>query len=128
VARVELGASDYGVNAYLSGTDSIILGITQRPGTNALAAAEGVKAELADAAKSFPEGLEYRIIWNPTEFISESMGAVQETLVELARGDHSDRRHSGLADRNVRSASGARILAQHIVDVRPGAGDRHCRR
>jgi len=82
VARVELGASDYGVNAYLSGTDSIILGITQRPGTNALAAAEGVKAELADAAKTFPKGLEYRIIWNPTEFISESMTAVQETLLE----------------------------------------------
>ena len=82
VARVELGASDYGVNAYLSGTDSIILGITQRPGTNALAASEGVKRELADAAKSFPKGLEYRIIWNPTEFISESMTAVQETLLE----------------------------------------------
>src|SRR6188472_669502 len=36
VARVELGAEDYGVNAYLSGKDSVILGITQRPGTNAL--------------------------------------------------------------------------------------------
>ncbi len=82
VARVELGAEDYGVNAYLSGQDSIIMGVTQRPGTNALAAAEGVKAELADAAKSFPKGLEYRIIWNPTEFISESMTAVQETLFE----------------------------------------------
>ena len=82
VARVELGADDYGVNAYLSGTDSIIMGISQRPGTNALAAAEGIKAELADAAKSFPKGLEYRIVWNPTEFISESMTAVQETLLE----------------------------------------------
>ena len=82
VARVELGAEDYGVNAYLSGTDSIILGITQRPGTNALAAAEGIKSELADAAKSFPKGLEYKIIWNPTEFISESMSEVQKTLAE----------------------------------------------
>jgi hydrophobe/amphiphile efflux-1 (HAE1) family protein len=82
VARVELGAEDYGVNAYLSGQDSIILGITQRPGTNALAAAEGIKAELADAAKTFPKGLEYRIIWNPTEFIGESISAVQETLFE----------------------------------------------
>ncbi|MBL8648594.1 MAG: multidrug efflux RND transporter permease subunit [Sphingosinicella sp.] len=84
IARVELGAEDYGVNAYLSGQDSIIMGITQRPGTNALAAAEGIKAELAEAAKSFPQGLEYRIIWNPTEFISESMGAVQATLFEAA--------------------------------------------
>ena len=82
VARVELGAEDYGVNAYLSGQDSIIMGVTQRPGTNALAAAEGVKAQLKEAAKSFPKGLEYRIIWNPTEFISESMHAVQETLLE----------------------------------------------
>jgi hydrophobe/amphiphile efflux-1 (HAE1) family protein len=82
VARVELGAEDYGVNAYLSGKDSVILGITQRPGTNALAAAEGIKAELANASKSFPEGLDYRIIWNPTEFISKSMTAVQETLLE----------------------------------------------
>ena len=82
VARVELGAEDYGVNAYLSGKDSVILGITQRPGTNALAAAEGVKAELEAASKTFPKGLEYRIIWNPTEFISESMTAVQETLLE----------------------------------------------
>ena len=82
VARVELGAEDYGVNAYLSGKDSIIMGITQRPGTNALAAAEGIKRELEAASKSFPKGLEYRIIWNPTEFISESMSAVQETLLE----------------------------------------------
>ena len=82
VARVELGAEDYGVNAYLSGTDSIIMGITQRPGTNALAAAEGIKRELADASKSFPKGLEYKIIWNPTEFISESMSEVQKTLLE----------------------------------------------
>ncbi len=82
VARVELGAEDYGVNAYLSGTDFVILGITQRPGTNALAAAEGIKAQLADAAKSFPKGLEYKIIWNPTEFISESMSEVQKTLAE----------------------------------------------
>ena len=82
VARVELGAEDYGVNAYLSGSDSIILGITQRPGTNALAAAQGIKAQLADAAKSFPKGLEYKIIWNPTEFISESMSEVQKTLLE----------------------------------------------
>ncbi|MFL6749753.1 MAG: efflux RND transporter permease subunit [Sphingomicrobium sp.] len=82
VARVELGAEDYGVNAYLSGTDSIILGITQRPGTNALAAAEGIKAQLEDASKSFPKGLEYRIIWNPTQFISQSMSEVQKTLLE----------------------------------------------
>ncbi|HYZ48150.1 MAG TPA: multidrug efflux RND transporter permease subunit [Sphingomonas sp.] len=82
VARVELGAENYGVNAYLSGKDSVILGITQRPGTNALAAEQGILRELKAAKASFPKGLDYRVIWNPTQFISESMHAVQETLLE----------------------------------------------
>ncbi|PZU48197.1 MAG: hydrophobe/amphiphile efflux-1 family RND transporter [Sphingomonas sp.] len=82
VARVELGAEDYGVNGYLSGQDSLIMAFTQRPGSNALSTAEAIKAELEEASKSFPEGLEYKIIWNPTEFISESMAAVQDTLLE----------------------------------------------
>ncbi len=82
VARVELGAEDYGVNSYLSNEESVTLGITQRPGTNALAAAEGVKREMEAASKSFPAGMEYRVIWNPTEFISESIEAVEVTLLE----------------------------------------------
>jgi hydrophobe/amphiphile efflux-1 (HAE1) family protein len=82
VARVELGAEDYGVNGYLSGEDSLILGITQRPGSNALAAAQGVIAEMESASKDFPPGVAYRVIWNPTEFISKSMEAVQVTLLE----------------------------------------------
>jgi hydrophobe/amphiphile efflux-1 (HAE1) family protein len=82
VARVELGADDYGVNAYLSGKESVILGITQRPGTNALAAEQGILRELKAASATFPKGLEYRVIWNPTQFISESMKEVQKTLLE----------------------------------------------
>ena len=47
---------------------------------------------------------------------------------ELARRDHPDRRHPGIADRHLRGAGRARLLAQHLVDVRPGAGHRHRRR
>jgi hydrophobe/amphiphile efflux-1 (HAE1) family protein len=82
VARVELGAEDYGVNGYLSGQESVILGILQRPGTNAVAAEQGIIRELEAASASFPKGFGYEIVWNPTEFISDSMHAVQKTLIE----------------------------------------------
>ena len=56
--------------------------IIQRPGSNALAAAEAVQAEMDDVVEDFPKGLEYRVIYNPTEFISQSIDAVQHTLFE----------------------------------------------
>jgi hydrophobe/amphiphile efflux-1 (HAE1) family protein len=82
VARVELGAQDYGINTYLSGQESLGIAIFQRPGSNALAAADAVLKELQTMSKQFPHGLEYRVIYNPTQFISESIGAVQHTLIE----------------------------------------------
>ncbi|KKC27959.1 efflux RND transporter permease subunit [Sphingomonas sp. SRS2] len=82
VARVELGAEDYGINTYLSGQPSLGIGIFQRPGSNALATADGVLNELDAMSKKFPRGLEYKVIYNPTQFISESVTAVQHTLLE----------------------------------------------
>jgi hydrophobe/amphiphile efflux-1 (HAE1) family protein len=82
VARVELGAADYSTNTYLSGEPTVLLGVFQRPGSNALAAAARVKAEMDAASKTFPPGLEYRIIYNPTEFIAQSIDAVRSTLME----------------------------------------------
>src|SRR3546814_4275185 len=79
VARVELGASDYNSNTYLSGDPTVIMAVFQRPGSNALAAAEAVEAEMAASSKNFPKGLEYRVIYNPTEFIAQSIDAVMDT-------------------------------------------------
>lgn len=82
VARVELGAREYVTNSYLNGSPAVALGIFSRPGTNALAAADEIQATMADLARDFPEGLEYRIIYNPTEFISESIDEVYKTIGE----------------------------------------------
>ena len=49
VARIELGARDYVTNSYLNGKPAVALGIFQRPGTNALAAAEEIQATIARA-------------------------------------------------------------------------------
>jgi hydrophobe/amphiphile efflux-1 (HAE1) family protein len=82
VGRVELGAADYGINAYLSNKPSVIVGVMQRPGSNALKAAAAVTAEMDRLSASFPKGLEYKVIYNPTEFISQSIDAVYHTLFE----------------------------------------------
>jgi hydrophobe/amphiphile efflux-1 (HAE1) family protein len=82
VARVEIGADDYGTSAYLDDKDSVIIPIFQRPGSNALQSAENVKAEMELLARDFPKGLEYRIVYNPTEFIQQSVDAVVDTLLE----------------------------------------------
>ena len=82
VARVELGAQDYTTNTYLSGKPTVVIAVLQRPGSNALDAAKAVRAEMDAVAKSFPKGLEYSVIYNPTEFIGQSIDAVYHTLFE----------------------------------------------
>ena len=82
VARVELAAVDYSTNSYLDGDPAVALAIFQLPGSNALATAEKVIATMEELSKSFPEGLKYTIVYNPTEFIQQSIDAVTETIVE----------------------------------------------
>ncbi|MET0240848.1 MAG: multidrug efflux RND transporter permease subunit [Sphingobium sp.] len=82
VARVELGAQDYGINSYLGQKSAIALGVAQLPGSNALQTAEAVRQALKDAAKDFPPGLVYSVDYDPTTYIQESISAVQQTLIE----------------------------------------------
>jgi hydrophobe/amphiphile efflux-1 (HAE1) family protein len=82
VARIELGARDYSVNSYLNNEPAVALAIAQRPGSNALATAEGVEQTIEELSHNFPDGLEYRIVYNPTVFVRESINSVIHTLFE----------------------------------------------
>jgi hydrophobe/amphiphile efflux-1 (HAE1) family protein len=82
VAKVDLAALDYTTNSYLDRDPAIGIGIFQRPGSNALAAAKAVQATMDQLAKNFPAGLKYTIIYNPTQFIQQSVNAVTETIGE----------------------------------------------
>ena len=82
VARVELGAADYSTNTYLSGEPTILLGVFQRPGSNALAASKAILAEMETLKQGFPKGLAYEVIYNPTEFIAQSIDELMKTLAE----------------------------------------------
>jgi len=82
VGRIELGARDYGVNSYLDNQPAVAMAITQRPGTNALAAADAIERTMGELAQRFPDGLEHRIVYNPTVFVRQSVAAVIDTLYE----------------------------------------------
>jgi len=82
VARVEIGAQDYGVRGYFSGERGVAMAVLQQPGSNALSTAQGVIAALDALEPSFPSGLAYQIPYNPTEYVAASVEAVQGTLFE----------------------------------------------
>ncbi len=82
IARIELGAKNYVTNSYLNGKPAVALGIFQRPNTNALAAAEEIRTTIKELSADFPSGLAYEIVYNPTEFISESINEVYKTIIE----------------------------------------------
>jgi HAE1 family hydrophobic/amphiphilic exporter-1 len=82
IGRVELGAQQYVTSAYLNDDTALLLGLLQLPGSNALKAAEAVQAKLKDLQKDFPPGLKANIVYNPTEFIAESLTEVKKTLFE----------------------------------------------
>jgi len=82
VAKIELDALDYSTNSYLDHDPAVALAIFQRPGSNALNTARGVSNLMAELAKRFPPGIKYAIVYNPTEFIQQSVDAVIETIGE----------------------------------------------
>jgi HAE1 family hydrophobic/amphiphilic exporter-1 len=82
VARVELGSQDYTVNAYLGRDAAVAMPVFQRPGSNALATAAALRGALEDAKRSFPPGVEYRVVYDTTQFIEQSMDAVVHTFIE----------------------------------------------
>ncbi|HEX2216927.1 MAG TPA: efflux RND transporter permease subunit, partial [Xanthobacteraceae bacterium] len=82
VARVELAAQDYGSNSYLNRDPAVALAIFQRPGSNALATAEGIIREVERLSTRFPPGVQHAIVYNPTQFIEESVNAVIRTIME----------------------------------------------
>jgi multidrug efflux pump len=82
VSRVELGAKDYNVSSYLDGKPAVALAIFQLPGSNAVKTAHEVRALMQVLSKSFPAELKYAIVYDPTQFIEQSVEAVIHTLFE----------------------------------------------
>ncbi len=82
VARLELGASDYSLRSLLNNDPAVAIPIAQRPGSNAIATSDAVRSTMAELKESFPEGLAYNIVYDPTIFVRNSIKAVVHTLFE----------------------------------------------
>ncbi|MEM9977503.1 MAG: efflux RND transporter permease subunit, partial [Cyanobacteria bacterium P01_D01_bin.2] len=82
VGRAELGAESYSTFLRFSGNESVGLGIFQLPGSNALQVAQGVKEVMADLSDEFPQGMEYGIGFDTTEFVEQSLSRVVWTLIQ----------------------------------------------
>jgi multidrug efflux pump len=80
VARTELGAQNYSQNSFMDGQPSVTLAVMQLPGSNALDVADAVKAKMKQLKKRFPPGVDYRIVYDTTPFIEESVDEVFKTL------------------------------------------------
>jgi multidrug efflux pump len=82
VARIELGADTYALRALLDNKAAAAIPIFQRPGSNAIAISEHVRAKMLELKKEFPEGVDYQIVYDPTVFVRGSIHAVVHTLLE----------------------------------------------
>ena len=82
VARVELAAQEYGLRALLDTKPAVAMAIMQAPGANALDVSTQVRDAMAELAQDFPNSVQYRIEYDPTQFVRSSIKAVITTLLE----------------------------------------------
>ena len=82
VARIELGSLVYQQIGRFNGKPAVIIAVYQAPGSNALAVANQVKAQMDDLKTRFPQGLEYKVSMDTTLPITEGMKEIVHTLLE----------------------------------------------
>jgi HAE1 family hydrophobic/amphiphilic exporter-1 len=82
VARVELGAQNYAINAYKDAEPAVSLSVNQAPNTNAIETWNNIRQTMEELKKDFPPGVAYEIIYDPVSFTAAAVKAVQSTLLE----------------------------------------------
>ncbi|MDO9126878.1 MAG: efflux RND transporter permease subunit, partial [Parvibaculum sp.] len=82
VARIELGAAEYALRSLLNNKSAVAVPIFQTPGSNAIRISDNVRATMAELKENMPEGVDYEIVYDPTQFVRASIKAVIHTLLE----------------------------------------------
>ena len=82
VARVELGAQDYGVFARLDRQPTVGMAVRLTPDGNALQTARNIKVKMAELEKFFPKGMAWDVPYDSSRFVDISINEVVITLFE----------------------------------------------
>src|SRR5690348_8869163 len=82
VARIDLGAANLDRETRINGVPAAAIAIYQSPGANAIATLKAVKDKIADLQKRFPEDLAWKVTYDPTVFVTDTIREVQKTLIE----------------------------------------------
>ncbi|HEX6703729.1 MAG TPA: multidrug efflux RND transporter permease subunit [Albitalea sp.] len=82
IARIELGAAEYSLRSLLDNKSAVAVPIFQAPGSNAIEISNQVRATMAELKKNMPEGVDYEIVYDPTQFVRASIESVVHTLLE----------------------------------------------
>jgi hydrophobe/amphiphile efflux-1 (HAE1) family protein len=82
VAKLELGAANLDRETRLNGAPAAAIAIYQSPGANAITTLNAVKSRLVELEKRFPDDLTWKVTYDPTTFVKDTVHEVQKTLVE----------------------------------------------
>jgi multidrug efflux pump len=82
VARIELGASEYALRSLLDNKQAVAVPVFQAPGSNAITISDQVRVVMEEIKQNMPEGVDYTIVYDTTQFVRASINAVITTLLE----------------------------------------------
>src|SRR5215472_9709841 len=82
VARLELGAANLDRETRFNGGPAAVVAIYQSPGANAVATLKAVKDRVIELEKRFPDDMAWKVTYDPTTFVTDTIHEVQKTLVE----------------------------------------------
>lgn len=81
IARIELGANSYNINAMFDNTPGVIIGLSQTPNSNSLTIMDNVKKEMEKLKKQFPTDMQFEVAYDSTRFVKASIASIVETLI-----------------------------------------------
>src|SRR6185312_3815742 len=82
IGRIEMGASDYALRSLLDNGQAVAIAVFQAPNSNAIEIANQVRANMEEVKETMPEGVDYQIVYDTTQFVRASISAVVHTLFE----------------------------------------------